>query len=155
MAWRLKRRRAGRTEQSAHRDASTAPRRPDGSKPPSGRGKKRAPAGSTKTVDSAGRGGRAKLPTKARPAEVALDSETADALTLFNAYLEADREHEKRKRELKRAETAKSRAAAAVRRLNSRKAPAAEVAAAETAYRSAVKTLNQLKKNGSSGGTGS
>ena len=92
-------------------------------------------------------GADASLPVPHAP----LDSETADALRLFNAYLEADRERQKRKQLIKKAEKSKNDAAARARRLNDRKASSAKIADAEAAYREAVETLRQLKdgdKNG-------
>ena len=74
-----------------------------------------------------------------------LDDETAAALTLYNTYLVADREQQAHKRALKKAEKAKDDAAAAVRKLNDRKAPAAETAEAEARYREAVDALQRLR----------
>ncbi len=74
-----------------------------------------------------------------------LDDETAAALTLYNAYLVADREQQAHERALKKAEKAKDDAAAAVRKLNDRKAPAAETAEAEARYREAAEALQCLR----------
>ena len=74
-----------------------------------------------------------------------LDEETAAALTLYNTYLVADREQQAHERALKKAVKAKDDAAAAVRKLNSRKAPAAETAEAEAKYRDAVEALRRLQ----------
>ena len=74
-----------------------------------------------------------------------LDDETAAALTLYNTYLVADREQQAHERALKKAEKAKDDAAAAVRKLNDRKAPAAETAEAEARYREAVDALQRLR----------
>ena len=74
-----------------------------------------------------------------------LDDETAAALTLYNTYLAADREQQAHERALKKAEKAKDDAAAAVRKLNDRKAPAAETAEAEATYRGAVEALQRLR----------
>ena len=74
-----------------------------------------------------------------------LDDETAAALTLFNTYLVADREQQAHKRALKKAEKAKDEAAAAVRRLNDKKASTSETAAAEAAYREAAEALRRLR----------
>ena len=74
-----------------------------------------------------------------------LDEETAAALTLYNTYLVADREQQAHERALKKAEKAKDEAAAAVRKLNSRKASAAETAEAETKYRESVEALRRLQ----------
>ena len=74
-----------------------------------------------------------------------LDDETAAALTLYNTYLIADREQQARARALKKAEKAKDDAAAAVRKLNDRKAPAAETAEAEARYREAAEALQRLR----------
>ena len=74
-----------------------------------------------------------------------LDEETAAALTLYNTYLVADREQQAHERALRKAEKAKDDAAAAVRELNDRKAPASETSAAETKYREAVAALQRLR----------
>ena len=74
-----------------------------------------------------------------------LDDETAAALTLYNTYLIADREQQAHERALKKAERVKDEAAAAVRKLNDSKAPAAETAEAETRYREAVEALRRLR----------
>ena len=74
-----------------------------------------------------------------------LDDETAAALTLYNTYLVADREQQAHERSLRKAEKAKDDAAAAVRKLNDRKAPASEVASAEAAYREAAEALRRLR----------
>ena len=74
-----------------------------------------------------------------------LNEETAAALTLYNTYLVADREQQAHERALRKAEKAKDDAAAAVRKLNDRKAPASETAAAETTYRDAVAALQRLR----------
>ncbi len=74
-----------------------------------------------------------------------LDGETAAALTLYNTYLIADREQQAHERALRKAEKAKDEAAAAVRKLHDRKAPAAETATAETKYREAVEALQKLR----------
>ena len=77
-----------------------------------------------------------------------LNEETAAALTLYNTYLVADREQQAHERALRKAEKAKDDAAAAVRKLNDRKAPASETAAAETTYRDAVAALQRLRDGG-------
>ena len=82
--------------------------------------------------------------TAGTPAPV-LDDETAAALTLYNTYLVADREQQAHERALKKAEKAKDDAAAAVRKLNDRKAPAAKTAEAETKYREAAEALQRLR----------
>ena len=82
--------------------------------------------------------------TKA-PNHPPLDEETAAALTLFNTYLVADREQQAHERALRKAEKAKDDAAAAVRKLNDRKASASETAAAEAKYRDAVEALQRLR----------
>lgn len=86
-----------------------------------------------------------------------LDEEAISALTLFNTYLEADKERRKHVQKVKSAEKQKKRAAAAVRRLKDRKASADDLAAAEAAYRETVDKLNQLRQRqpdtgGKSGG---
>ena len=97
-------------------------------------------------VRSKGEGGAprrrgASVPTSAP----SLDDETAAALTLYNTYLAADRALQAHERALKKAEKAKDEAAAAVRKLNDRKAPAAETAEAEATYRGAVEALQRLR----------
>ena len=82
--------------------------------------------------------------TKA-PNHPPLDEETAAALTLFNTYLVADREQQAHERALRKAEKAKDDAAAAVRKLNDRKASASETAGAEAKYRDAVEALQRLR----------
>ncbi|MXW98441.1 MAG: hypothetical protein F4Z89_07445, partial [Acidimicrobiaceae bacterium] len=79
------------------------------------------------------------------PKHQSLDDETAAALTLYNTYLVADREQQAHERALKKAEKAKDDAAAAVRKLNDRKAPAAETAKAEARYREAAEVLQRLR----------
>ena len=79
------------------------------------------------------------------PAAPPLDDETAAALTRFNAYVEADRERQRRERALTKAERVKDEAAAAVRNLNSGQASADERAAAEAAYREAADALKRLR----------
>ena len=74
-----------------------------------------------------------------------LDDETAAALTLYNTYLIADREQQAHERALKKAEKAKDDAAAAVRKLNDRKATAAAMAEAEARYREAAEALQRLR----------
>ena len=76
-----------------------------------------------------------------------LDEQSTTALTLFNAYLEADRARQQHKRDIKKAERAKTDAALKVRRLNKREAPSADVAEAEAAYRETVNALNRLTQN--------
>ena len=80
-----------------------------------------------------------------------LDDETAAALTLYNTYLVADREQQAHERALKKAEKAKDQAAAAVRKLNDRKAPAAKTAEAEAKYREAVEALQRLRDGDTDG----
>ena len=53
--------------------------------------------------------------TDAAPAP-ALDDETAAALTLYNEYVQADRERTQREKRVKKAERAKDEAAAAVKK---------------------------------------
>ena len=79
------------------------------------------------------------------PKHQSLDDETAAALTLYNTYLVADREQQAHERALKKAEKAKDDAAAAVRKLNDRKAPAAETAEAEANYRKAAAAFQRLR----------
>lgn len=79
------------------------------------------------------------------PSALPLDDETAAALTRFNAYVEADRERQRREKALAKAERVKDEAAATVRNLNSSWASADEKAAAETAYREATDALKRLR----------
>ena len=79
-----------------------------------------------------------------------LDDETAAALTLYNTYLVADREQRAHERALRKAEKTKDEAAAAVRKLNERKANASETAEAEAKYRQAAEALQRLRDGGSS-----
>ena len=79
------------------------------------------------------------------PSAPSLDDETAAALTRFNAYVEADRERQRREKALAKAERVKDEAAAAVRNLNSSRASADEKAAAEAAYREAADALKRLR----------
>ena len=51
------------------------------------------------------------------PPSPQLDDETTAALTLFNEYVHADRERQRRERRIAKAEKAKDEAAAAVRKL--------------------------------------
>ena len=90
-------------------------------------------------------GGSARKRESPAPAAPAVDEETAAALTLFNAYLTADREQQAHERALKKAEKAKDEAAAAVRKLNDKKASSSETAAAEAAYREAAEALRRLR----------
>ena len=90
-------------------------------------------------------GGSARKRESPAPAAPAVDEETAAALTLFNTYLAADRERQEHERAVRKAEKAKDDAAAAVRKLNDRKAPAAKTAAAEAAYREAMETLKRVR----------
>ena len=99
------------------------------------------PRGGTRTSprkDSAARG-------ETKPMTTVLDEETASALTLFNTYLIADREQQAHERAVRKAENAKDEAAARLRKLNERRAPAEEVAAAETAYRQSAEALRQVR----------
>ena len=79
------------------------------------------------------------------PSAPPLDDETATALTRFNAYVEADRERQRREKALAKAERVKDEAAAAVRNLNSSRASADEKTAAEAAYREAADALKRLR----------
>ena len=73
-----------------------------------------------------------------------LDDETTAALTLYNTYLVADREQQAHERALKKAERAKDDAAATVRKLHDRNAPAAETTEAEASYREAAEAFRRL-----------
>ena len=92
---------------------------------------------------TASRSGHQRSPSAVAPI---LDDETAAALTLYNTYLVADREQQAHERAIKKAEKAKDEAAAAVRKLNDRKAPAARTAEAEATYREAVEALRRLRE---------
>lgn len=70
-----------------------------------------------------------------------LDDETTAALTLFNEYVDADRERTRREKRIKKAERAKDEAAAAVRNAKG----AEQTAAAEAAYREAQDTFRKLR----------
>ncbi len=100
------------------------------------RGKRKAPSG--------GAAGRRSAAAVAAAAP-AVDADTAAALTLYNTYLEADREQQAHERAVRKAEKAKDEAAAVVRKLNELKTPAAETAAAEAEYRKAVETLRRVR----------
>ena len=94
------------------------------------------------------RGGSSGRRDAAAPASVpspALDEETAAALTLYNTYLVADREQQAHERAVRKAEKAKDDAAAALRKLNDRTAPAAQTSEAEAKYREAVDALRRLR----------
>jgi hypothetical protein len=73
-----------------------------------------------------------------------LDDETSAALTLFNEYVEADRERTQREKRIKKAERAKDEAAAVVKKLNER-GSAEEKAEAEAAYRVAADRWKKLR----------
>ncbi|MEZ5245565.1 MAG: hypothetical protein R2707_10740 [Acidimicrobiales bacterium] len=73
-----------------------------------------------------------------------LDDETSAALTLFNEYVEADRERTNREKRIKKAERAKDEAAAVVKKLNER-GSATEKAEAEAAYRDAADRWKKLR----------
>ncbi len=83
------------------------------------------------------------------PSAPPLDDETAAALTRFNAYVEADRERQRREKALAKAERVKDEAAAAVRNLDSSRASADEKTAAEAAYREAADALKRLRDGAS------
>lgn len=74
----------------------------------------------------------------------ALDDETTAALTLFNEYVDADRERSRREKRIKKAERAKDEAAARVKKLNER-GSAEEKAAAEAAYREASEAWKRIR----------
>ena len=73
-----------------------------------------------------------------------LDDETTAALTLFNEYVDADRERTRREKRVKKAERAKDEAAAAVRKAGERGTPE-EKAAAEAAYREAQDAYKRIR----------
>lgn len=74
----------------------------------------------------------------------ALDDETTAALTLFNEYVDADRERTRREKRIKKAERAKDDAAARVKKLAER-GSAEEKAEAEAAYREASEAWKQIR----------
>jgi hypothetical protein len=74
----------------------------------------------------------------------ALDDETTAALTLFNEYVEADRERTQREKKIKKAERTKDDAAAALKKLNDG-ASAEDKAQAEEAYRDAADRWKKLR----------
>jgi len=139
---------ANAAEPAAGGSAAGAPTGSAGA-PPSSRPAKVV---TSKNSDRRGRGRRmtsgrtGSEPAAVRPLDAQpLDKETANALTLFNTYLEADREHRKTQRAISKVERSRADAAAKVRRLSHPKASAEELATAEAAYREAVETLNRLK----------
>ncbi|MEQ8841962.1 MAG: hypothetical protein RIB98_13355 [Acidimicrobiales bacterium] len=73
-----------------------------------------------------------------------LDDETTAALTLFNEYVQADRERTQREKRIKKAERAKDDAAAVVKKLGDR-GSAEEKAEAEKAYRDAADRWKKLR----------
>ena len=73
-----------------------------------------------------------------------LDDETTAALTLFNEYVDADRERTRREKRVKKAERAKDEAAAGVRKANE-SGSAEEKAAAEAAYREAQDAFKKIR----------
>lgn len=73
-----------------------------------------------------------------------LDDETTAALTLFNEYVDADRERTLREKRIKKAERAKDEAAATVKKLGER-GSAEEKAEAEQAYRNAADRWKKLR----------
>lgn len=74
----------------------------------------------------------------------ALDDETSAALTLFNEYVDADRERTRREKRIKKAERAKDEAAARVKNLSSG-GSAEEKAEAEAAYREASEAWKKIR----------
>lgn len=74
----------------------------------------------------------------------ALDDETSAALTLFNEYVDADRERTRREKRIKKAERAKDEAAARVKKLAER-GSAEEKAEAEAAYREASEAWKRVR----------
>ena len=107
--------------------------------------RKRSSAGRRNTKDKVAGGARERKADPARGATQTLDDETAAALTLYNTYLIADREQREHERAVRKAEKAKDEAAAAIRKLNERKASAAETAEAEAAYRETLAALQSLR----------
>ena len=74
----------------------------------------------------------------------ALDDETSAALTLFNEYVDADRERPRREKRIKKAERAKDEAAARVKKLSGG-GSAEEKAEAEAAYREASEAWKKIR----------
>ncbi len=77
-----------------------------------------------------------------------LDKETQAALLLFNEYVSADRERTARNKRIKQAERAKDAAAAEITRL-SNTGSTQEKTEAESAYREAIKTWRELRRQSS------
>jgi len=73
-----------------------------------------------------------------------LDDETTAALTLFNSYVDADRERTQREKRVKKAERVKDETAAAVKKLGDSGSPE-EKAEAEQAYRAAADRWKKLR----------
>jgi hypothetical protein len=73
------------------------------------------------------------------------DDETTAALTLFNEYVDADRERTRREKRVQKAERAKDDAAALVRKLNE-SGSAEQRASAEAAYRDAQEALKAIRE---------
>ncbi len=73
-----------------------------------------------------------------------LDDETTAALTLYNEYVDADRERTRREKRIRKAERAKDDAAATVKRLAD-KGSADEKTEAEKAYREANDAWRKLR----------
>lgn len=74
----------------------------------------------------------------------ALDDETSAALTLFNEYVDANRERTRREKRIKKAERAKDDAAALVKKLASG-GSAERKAEAEAAYREASEAWKRIR----------
>ena len=74
-----------------------------------------------------------------------IDAETEAALTLFNEYVDADRERTRREKQVQKAERAKDEAAARVRKTNEG-GSAEERNAAEAAYREAQEALKAIRE---------
>ncbi|MDG1367687.1 MAG: hypothetical protein P8P85_11560, partial [Acidimicrobiales bacterium] len=74
----------------------------------------------------------------------ALDDETSAALTLFNEYVDANRERTRREKRIKKAERAKDDAAALVKKLASG-GSAEQKAEAEAAYREASEAWKRIR----------
>ena len=77
----------------------------------------------------------------------ALDDETTASLTLFNEYVEADRERTQREKRIKKAERVKDEAAAAVKKLGDG-GSAEQKAEAEKAYHDAAERWKILRDGG-------
>ncbi len=84
------------------------------------------------------------VPMPEKDSAPVLDDETTAALTLYNEYVDADRERTRREKRVKKAERAKEDAAAEVKKVSG-SGSAEQKAAAEQAYREANETWRKLR----------